>query len=282
MVANKRLRQATDLGRSRFDGVAVVTGAASGIGRGLAQALAREGARLVLADVDAAGLAELGDQLQAGGTALVVLRCDVGRSDDIERLRDTALERFGRVDWLFNNAGILLSGSSWEIEAAAWQRALDVNLSSVVHAVRSFVPLMIRQGFGHVINTSSIGGLLVGPWIAPYTVTKHGVTVLSEALYLELQAARAPVKVSLLCPGAVNTAIASQLKADPDSAAGQLAGSLQRLVEHGMSTDELARFALDGVAAGRFWLLPHPVALKLGVAERSQRIVDEQVPRFDH
>lgn len=281
MVANHVSRTATDMAQRRFDGVAVVTGAASGIGRGLAQALALEGAQLVLADVDAAALVEIGDSLVAGGAQVAALRTDVSQLGDIERLRDLALERFGRVDWLFNNAGILLSGNSWEIGADAWQRALDVNLSSVVHATRAFVPLMIGQGFGHIVNTSSVGGLLVGPWIAPYTVTKHGVTVLSEALYLELKAARHPVKVSVLCPGPVNTGIARDLKADPASAAGQLAGALQHmLVEHGMSPAELARFALDGVAAGRFWLLPHPDALKPGVAERAQRIADEEPPQF--
>jgi len=267
--------------KRRFAGVAVVTGAASGIGRGLAQALADEGASLVLADIDRNGLDELHDTLAKQGTPVVTLRTDVSRLAEIEQLRDLALERFGRVDWLFNNAGILLSGNCWEIGADDWQRALGVNLGSVIHATRVFVPLMIRQGAGHIVNTSSIGGLLVGPWIAPYTVTKHGVTVLSEALHLELQAAQQPIKVSVLCPGPVDTGIARDLKADTTSAAGELAGALQHmLVEQGMSPLELARFALDGVAAGRFWLFPHPEAVKPGVGERAQRIVNEEPPRF--
>lgn len=265
----------------RFAGVAVVTGAARGIGRGLATALASEGASLVLADIDEAAIAALRDTLTAQGAHAIAVATDVSRLAHIERLRDAALERFGRVDWLFNNAGILSSGNSWEQGDDEWQRALGVNLWSVIHAHRCFVPLMIRQGAGHIVNTSSVGGLLVGPWIAPYTVTKHGVTVLSEALQMELQAAGHPVRVSLLCPGPVDTAIARALKADDASPAGRLAGMLQStLAAHGMSPDELARFALDGVAAGRFWLFPHPDAVKPGVGERAQRIVGEEPPRF--
>jgi acetyl esterase len=265
--------------RQRFKGVAVVTGAAQGIGRALALALAREGASLVLADIDEAGLQAL--QQELGGASLA-LRTDVGRAQDIERLRDAALERFGRVDWLFNNAGILPNGNCWELDADQWQRALDINLGGVLHAIRAFVPAMIRQGSGHIVNTSSMGGLLVGPWLAPYTVSKHGVTVLSESLQLELDLARQPIKVSVLCPGAVATTIASGMKADPQSAAGQFAGGLkQALAEHGMSPEQLARQTLDGVAAGRFWLLPHPLEVKAGVRERAQRIVDEQPPVFN-
>ncbi|HSV83595.1 MAG TPA: SDR family NAD(P)-dependent oxidoreductase [Ramlibacter sp.] len=265
---------------TRFAGVAVVTGAASGIGRGLAEQLAAEGASLVLADIDEPALLALRDALAARGTPVLAQRTDVSRRDDIDRLRDAALERFGRVDWLFNNAGILTSGNSWEQGEGQWQRVLGVNLWSVIHAHHSFVPLMIRQGRGHVVNTSSIGGLLVGPWIAPYTVSKHGVTVLTEALLMELQAAGHPVRVSLLCPGPVDTGIARGLQPDA-TPAGQLAGALQgSLSDHGMSPADLARFALDGVAAGRFWLLPHPDAVKPGVGERAQRIASEAPPRF--
>ncbi|WP_077037667.1 SDR family NAD(P)-dependent oxidoreductase, partial [Pelomonas sp. KK5] len=247
----------TTEGQRRFDGVAVVTGAAQGIGRALARALAGEGARLVLADIDEAGLAAL--QRELGDDKALALRTDVSRADDIERLRDAAQKRFGRVDWLFNNAGVLPGGRNcWELDASQWQRALDINLGGVLHAVRAFVPLMVRQGGGHIVNTSSMGGLLVGPWMAPYTVSKHGVTVLSESLQLELAAAGLPIKVSVLCPGAVATGIAAGFAADADTAAGQFAGGLkQALATHGMAPEEVARRALDGVAAGRFWLLPH-------------------------
>jgi len=267
---------------ARFKGVAVVTGAAHGIGRALATALAAEGASLVLADIDAAAVTELRDALAAEGAPAIALRTDVSRLAQIERLREEALERFGRVDWLFNNAGILGSGNSWEQGDDEWQRAIGVNLWSVIHAHRCFVPLMIGQGGGHIVNTSSVGGLLVGPWIAPYTVSKHGVTVLSEALQMELQAAGHPVRVSLLCPGPVDTGIARTLKADDQSPAGRLAGMLQgTLAAHGMAPGELARFALDGVAAGRFWLFPHPEAVKPGVGERARRIAGEEPPQFD-
>ena len=266
----------------RFRGVAVVTGAASGIGRGLALALAAEGASLVLADISEGALDELCDSLTRQGTPAIALRTDVSQLAQIERLRDAALERFGRVDWLFNNAGILQAGNSWELSAEEWQRALGVNLGGVIHAIRVFVPVMLRQGAGHIINTSSVGGLVgAAPGIAPYTVTKHGVAVLTEALCLELRAAQSPIKVSLLCPGPVDTGIAKDMKADTSSAAGRLAGALQNmLIEQGMPPLELARFALDGIADGRFWLFPHPERVKPGVLERARRIVDEQAPRF--
>jgi NAD(P)-dependent dehydrogenase (short-subunit alcohol dehydrogenase family) len=266
----------------RFAGVSVITGASSGIGRALAVAMAAEGASLVLADIDAKALHSLREKLNAQGHQVEVCVTHVGRLADIEVLCDTAYEKFGRVDWLFNNAGILLSGNCWEISAEDWQRTLDVNLGGVIHAIRVFVPKMIAQGGGHIINTSSIGGLLVGPWMAPYTVTKHGITVLTEALYLELQAAGHPVKVSLLCPGAVATGIAATLNTQGNSPSAQLSAGLQKILSsQGMSPEDLALWVLNGVADGRFWLFPHPEQFKAGFESRNMRIVAEQSPQFN-
>ena len=194
--------------------VAVVTGGGSGIGRATALALARRGTRVVVADLDGARAdavaAELGDQA-------VGLRCDVTSTEDVEAARDVALERFGRVDVLMNNVGYPVVGLPEDIPLDAWQRLIDVNLLGVVRGIRAFVPHLVAQGSGHVVNTASIAGLFpyaFGHERLPYVATKYAVVGISEQLAIYLRPKG--VGVSCLCPATVRTNIAEQVQAYGD------------------------------------------------------------------
>ncbi|MEX5609469.1 SDR family NAD(P)-dependent oxidoreductase [Pseudomonas protegens] len=259
--------------------VAVITGAASGIGRGLAEEAARRGMRLVLADLDAPGLARVCDALRANATEVVSRVTDVGQLAQVEALRDCAVESFGGVDLLFNNAGVMQTGYSWEISQAQWQRMLDINLNGVIHGIRSFLPLLLRQGRGgHVINTASLAGLLSSPLLAPYNVTKQAVVALSETLHYELALLGAPIAVSVICPGPVASAIMGSNQ-HSDAAGDGLSQLLDGRIREGMSPAELAALVFDAIDAKRFWVLPHK-DFKEALQRRVRSILDETNPQF--
>ena len=259
--------------------VAVITGAASGIGRGLAEQAARRGMRLVLADVDATGLHALCASLQAAGTQAVACVTDVGQLDQVERLRDVAVEQFGGVDLLFNNAGVMQTGFSWEITEAQWQRMLDVNLNGVINGIRSFVPLLLSQGrAAHVINTASLAGLVSSPLMAPYNVTKQAVVALSETLHYELVMLGAQVSVSVLCPGPVASEIMASNQG-ADSAGSEFRQLLDSTIRQGMTPAELAAQVFAAIAEKRFWILPHK-GFKPALERRVQSILHETNPQF--
>lgn len=263
---------------NRTGQVAVITGAASGIGRGLAEEAARRGMRLVLADRDAPGLARLCATLQAGGCELASRVTDVGQLAEVQALRDCAVAQFGGVDLLFNNAGVMQTGYSWEISPTQWQRVLDVNLNGVIHGIRCFVPLLLRQGRGHVINTASLAGLLSSPLLAPYNVTKQAVVGLSETLHYELAELGAPIAVSVICPGPVVSSIMASNQ-PCDVAGGGLSQWLDGRIRQGMSPAELAVLVFDAIDAKRFWILPHKV-FKDGLQQRLRSILEETNPQF--
>jgi NAD(P)-dependent dehydrogenase (short-subunit alcohol dehydrogenase family) len=188
-----------------FEGqVAVVTGGASGIGRNIAEELARRGAAVAIADIHAARMEETLASLEELGAAALAVACDVTSDEQVARLHAAVMERFGRVDVLCNNAGIAAVGSPWRMEIADWQRALDVNLLGVVRGVRAFVPAMVERGSGYVVNTASVAGIWAFTWGAtPYITSKFAVVGLSEGLARDLRPLG--VGVSVLCPGRVAT-----------------------------------------------------------------------------
>jgi NAD(P)-dependent dehydrogenase (short-subunit alcohol dehydrogenase family) len=188
--------------------VAVVTGAASGIGRALAERSAREGMKVVLADVDEPALARTTAELQAAGATVLAVPTDVSRLADVENLARRTLETFGGVHLLFNNAGVGAGMGAWQCTEADWQWVLGVNLWGVIHGLRVFVPIMLAQGTeGHIVNTASLAGVLPYHPCATYQTTKFAVVGLSENLYHSLASMGAPVKASVLCPGWINTQI---------------------------------------------------------------------------
>ena len=189
--------------------VAVVTGAASGIGRGMAERFAAEGMHVVLADVEAPALEAAEKEMAAAGASVLAVRTDVSSAADVGALAERTIERFGKVHVLCNNAGVGGGAGAWDTSIEDWQWVLGVNLWGVVHGVRSFVPLMIAGGEeAHIVNTASVAGLMPGAGGAGYTATKFAVVGYSEALYYELlMSGSARIGVSVLCPAATATNI---------------------------------------------------------------------------
>ena len=191
------------------DRVAVVTGAASGIGRGIAEVFVEAGMKVVLADVDETGLQSTVNALNNAGARVLGVATDVSQPGQVRQLADKTLDTFGAVHVLCNNAGVGYGGqNSWEIPLATWQWVMGVNLMGAIYGIHTFLPIMLEQETeGHIVNTSSIAGLVANGINIPYGVSKHALVALTESLHLELMMQGANIKVSLLCPGNVNTDI---------------------------------------------------------------------------
>ena len=265
---------------------AVVTGAASGIGRAMADAFASEGMRVVLADIEPGALEEAAAGIRAGGTTALPVPTDVSQAEQVQALADRATAEFGRVDVLCNNAGVALSGVTWEHTLADWQWLLGVNLWGVVHGVRIFLPLMLKQGGeGHIVNTGSVAGLTSNPFMSIYNVSKHAVVTLSETLQKELTLLDTGVRVSVLCPGYVNTRILDSERNRP--AALQNAVPTERhptfeemastAIAAGLPPAEVAAQVLDAVKTGRFYVLTHP-EFAPRIRDRMEDILEGRTP----
>jgi NAD(P)-dependent dehydrogenase (short-subunit alcohol dehydrogenase family) len=250
------------------DRTAVITGAASGIGLELARRAAAEGMNLVLADIEAAKLDVAAASLGIDADRILARRTDVSREDEIVALADAAFARFGGVHLLCNNAGVGLTRVTWEHSTADWEWVLGVNLWSVIHGIHHFLPRMLEQADeGHIVNTSSVAGLLSTPGMAAYNVSKHGVVTLSETLYGELLAARAKVGVSVLCPAWVPTGIheSSRNRQDRFGSAAPAAGlsaayeeRMGQAVKSGrLTAADMASEVFTAVGEGRFYVIPH-------------------------
>lgn len=253
----------------QFNGrTAVITGAASGIGLELARRAAAEGMNLVLADIEYARLEEAAATLGLPAERLLLQRTDVSREAEIAALADAAFARFGGVHLLCNNAGVGLTRVTWEHTTADWNWVLGVDLFSVIHGVQHFVPRMLKQAEGgHVVNTASAAGLTSTPGMAAYNVAKHGVVTLSETMYHELQAAKATVGVSVLCPAWVPTGIHQSARnrqqefGQPKPADGLSAAYEERMgqaVKSGrLTAADMANEVFAAVQEGRFYVIPH-------------------------
>ena len=185
---------------------AVVTGAASGIGLALVEAFVAEGMKVVMADIDADALNARAERLAGEGGAVLPVVTDVRDPEAVEALGRAAIDEFGGLQVAVNNAGIVNRGNTWELSVDDWRRVLDVNLWGVIHGVRSFVPRILASGDeGHVVNVASMAAVLPRERLGPYTVAKHGVLGLSDVLRAELVAIGAPVGVSVVMPGLIQT-----------------------------------------------------------------------------
>ncbi len=263
---------------------AVVTGAASGIGRALATRLARDGAQVVLADVERDPLEAVAAELAAGGARVLAVPTDVSDRRDVEALADAADAHFGPVHVLCNNAGVSGGRSPiWEATEDDWAWVLGVNLLGVVHGISCFVPRMLAHGeAGHVLNTSSVLGLSTGPG-SVYAVSKHAVTRLSEGLWHDLRAAGSSIGVSVLCPGMVATRIVTAERNRParlvdrpedPTAAARRHQLEQRFLAEGMAPEEVADLAVAAIVSGRFYVLTHPESIGRQVERRMRAILD--------
>jgi len=271
--------------------VAVVTGAASGIGRAMVERFAAEGMKVVLADVEKGALAQAAAEMKAGGATVLAVPTDVSRAADMEALARKTIDAFGTVHVLCNNAGVPpVVAPTWELTEADWQWVLGVNLWGVLHGIRVFVPIMLEQDSeGHVVNTASVAGLLSAPWAATYDVAKHGVVTLSESLHRELAAVGSKLKVSVLCPAWVKTKLMdggrnrpATLRNQPGPAAAAPQAALmeqavRQLVAAGTEPAAIADRVLNAIMDEQFYILPHP-EWKEQVRVRMEDIIEERNP----
>lgn len=249
--------------------VAVITGAASGIGRGIAERCVSEGMKVVLSDIDDANLARAETELKTLGGTVLGVKTDVSKRTEVEALARQTFDAFGQVHLLVNNAGIGAGGSPWEATWNDWEWVIGVNLWGVIHGVKVFTPLMLAQNVEcHIVNTASAAGLVVGGASAPYSVTKHAVVALSESLYLTLQKRNALVKVSVLCPGLVRTNIMNAernrpagLQNEPVEMTPEMRAGLsytKAAIEAAMPPLQVADILFDAIQDDRFYILTHP------------------------
>jgi NAD(P)-dependent dehydrogenase (short-subunit alcohol dehydrogenase family) len=270
--------------------VAVVTGGASGIGRGMAEAFADEGMKLVLADVEDAALDQAVAEFEARGAKVIGVRCDVADPESVEALAQKTLETYGAVHVLCNNAGVAGSSgahASWEAPLADWEWGVGVNMWGVVYGHRSFIPKMIESGDeGHIVNTASMAGLMSGAGI--YGLTKHAVVAISESIYGEFQnRGLTQLSASVLCPGWVNTRIMESernRKEAPRDAPGELAPQfeiMRKMVEQwikdGLDPKEVGKLVVDSIRNKRFYILTHPTWATM-IEHRMQNILEGREP----
>ncbi len=269
--------------------VAVVTGAASGIGRGLAERCVQEGMKVVLADVEAQALLQTKQELAAQGAQILALQTDVSQAAEVERLAQEAFKTYGAVHLLFNNAGVGAGKSTWESTLADWEWVLGVNLYGVIHGIRSFVPRMLESGAeGYIVNTASVAGLTSSPGLGVYMASKHAVVSLTETLYHELTLIEANIGVSVLCPGFVQTRIQdaernrpTHLQNAPDeqkfSQEEQEGGEfLKRAIQKGMSPAIQAEAVFEAIREKRFYI--YPSEFKRGIQTRMEDILQQRNP----
>ncbi len=253
-----------------FEGkVAVITGAASGIGLALAEAAAAAKMKVALADVERQALAAAEERLRASGAEVLAAVTDVSDAASVESLRDRVIGEWGAVHLLCNNAGVAVSGFTWEITTDDWTWILGVNLWGVIHGIRAFVPGMLAAGEpAHVVNTASMAGLVAGGGMSPYNATKHAVVAISESMHHELTLSASPVHVSVLCPGWVSTRIMDSERNRPAALAHTVDRSAhpefaaietmaRQALAAGMPPAEIAKRVFAAVRDERFWILTH-------------------------
>lgn len=262
--------------------VAVVTGAASGIGRATAARFAAAGMSVVVADIEADALQLAADGLRADGATVEAVVVDVADAAQVDALRDAALAAFGAVHVLFNNAGVGGTGRpTFRTPPAVWDWVVGVDLLGVAYGVSAFVPLMVEQGVGHVVNTASEAGLCATPMLGAYHAAKYGVVGLSEALAMEL--AGTGVGVSCLCPELVATKIFESTRNAPAHLGLPAPDPVpMSVLEDMLRTTALdpavvAGDVVDAIEADRFWILTHEVT-RHRVRHRNDAVESETAP----
>ena len=271
-------------------GIAVITGAASGFGLETSRIAARMGMKLVMADVQADALTTAQKEIEGLGAQVLPFRLDVSKAAEVEALAAATLQRFGTPNFVFNNAGVAAGGLIWESTAQDWEWVLGVNLMGVAHGVRVFTPLMLAAAEkdtawrGDIVNTASMAGLVSGPNMGVYNVSKHAVVTLSETLYQDLALVTEQVHAHVLCPFFVPTGIHLSDRNRPAdmAAAGPTRSQLiaramsDNAVSKGkVSAEQVAQWVFDACAEQRFYIFSHPKSL----ASVQVRLEDIMTPR---
>lgn len=265
-----------------FNGkVAVVTGAGGGIGSALAARCVARGMSVVLADLHADSLGPVAEQLTAGGASVLAVPTDVSDEASMAALRDAAYERFGTVHLVCNNAGVIGGlAHTWEVPASEWRWVFGVNVMGVVNGINAFVPRLVEQGDGYVLNTASEAGVAAGSAASAYSATKHAVVSLSESLANDLAMLASPVGVTVLCPGPVGTKIYESARHRPTGVTApsgeytdMLSAATTSLITGGVSPEEIAEFAFGAIDERRFYALSDPETILPRVRSRFEAIL---------
>jgi NAD(P)-dependent dehydrogenase (short-subunit alcohol dehydrogenase family) len=252
--------------------VAVITGAASGIGYGLAERAAKESMKVVLAGINEDTLKKAEYEIKKTGTTTLVVKTDVSKAEDVKNLAEKTLDAFGAVHLLFNNAGVGvgIGKTIWENTLAEWKWLLNVNLWGVIHGLHVFLPIMVNQNEeGHIVNTASIGGLVSNGMLVPYSVSKAAVVALSENLDVQLKESKIPIGITVLCPGPVRTRINDAERNRPVELIDEfeqpktekqkhIEDIFANLNEQGMAPQEYASLVFDAIRKNKLYLLSHP------------------------
>ncbi len=269
--------------------VAVITGAGSGLGRALAHRLGSAGMRVVLADIDANRLNDVGGELDDAGVEVATLITDVSKRSQVEGLADLAYEQFGAVNLLCNNAGVAVVGPAWECTDADWAWAIGVNLWGVIHGLQAFLPRMLKAGEpGHIVNTASLAGILAPPLSGPYVATKHAVVGMTESLFHDLALRQAKIGCSVLAPGFVKTGIATSESVRPDELKNPIPSTDPLMAEvgkyyanevaRGIPAEAVAEAVHEAILEGRFYVFTHP-EMTAAFADRFSRMVAGKNPK---
>ncbi len=278
-----------DIAMNFQDKVAVITGGASGIGLGLVHCAVSYGMQVAIADIEAEPLFALQQALEAKGVAVIARVVNVTQEEQVTDFAKQCIEHFGRVDYLFNNAGVAgLIGPIWEIPTDKLQWMIDVNLMGVAYCVKAFMPYLLQQDSGHIINTASMAGMYSAPYLSCYEISKHAVVALTEALYHDLQVRKSQIKVSLLCPGWVKTKILNAERNCPlpphevpyenyTEQDAKWVSNFAKSVKRGITGDEVAKIVFDGIVNNKFYIFTHPT-MKQNIKNRMQAIMDEDDP----
>ena len=269
--------------------VAVVTGAAGGIGLGMVRAFAGAGMSVVLADFDGERVDATAAALRAEGHDAIAVRTDVSKLADVRALADAVMDTHGRVDLLCNNAGVATFSKLADTTIEDWEWTLGVDLWGPIYGVKVFQPLIERSPSGHINSTSSVAGLLAGAAVGPYNVAKHGVIALMATLEREFRVGKTTHHASVLCPGPINTEIgrnsvdnrrqAAGERAPATAAGEKLEGKMSNLLAGGMDPDEVGRLILDAVVHAKFWVFTHPHLLKFIREQQEMAEADRSLSR---
>lgn len=268
--------------------VAVVTGAASGMGLAMARTFANAGMKVVLADIEETALDGAVNELSGAGHSAIGVRTDVSKLDEVQSLADATLKEFGAVHVLCNNAGVGIGAPVGNTSIADWKWTLDIDLWGPIYGVETFLPLIEEQGEGHINSTASMAGLYAGASLGAYNVAKHGVVALMASLERDLRWRESKVRASVLCPGPIDTQIVdSERNRDPNDAANHIESEqgqkfwefLTRTLANGMDPAEVGPMVLDAVLNEKFWILTHPEMGEIAVNQSRAMLEDQRLTR---